>query len=1346
MHAHFPVKTVFGLLIVMLLLIGPGLTAGDGAASPGAAPTADAKAEAARDEAPKPLTEAEKQKKLEENVTQGALRIVQTTGEIVECPLKHTDVKAEISGFLARVKVTQTFVNPSMENIEAVYVFPLPHEAAVDDMTMVIGERRIVGVIKKRADARAIYEQAIAAGQTAALLEQERPNIFTQSVGNIEPGQEINIEISYVDVLRYDMGEYEFSFPMVVGPRYNPGDATSPPPAKPVELEGVTAPLSPDTTDVPDGSKINPPVLKPGFRTGHDISLSVKLNAGVPITGLEIPTHKAELERDGDRKAYAVLSKQDSLPNKDFVLKYNVVGEKPEMAVLAHTGETAGSGYFMLMVQPKEDEKLKQMPPREIVFLVDVSGSMSGQPTQKVKQCMQHMLQQCRPNKDTMQLVTFAGSANALWTKPVPVNKEHVEAALNFTRGYNAGGGTNMIKGIKMAIDQPLDKERMRIVVLLTDGYIGNEAQIIEHVGKHCGDQIRFWAVGIGSSPNMHLIDGVAKQGGGMGKKLNLNDDAQELAEEIMIRITRAQLANVAIDWGKLEVNETYPVKIPELWAGRPIILYGRYRGGGETTITVSGTVEGEAASWPLTCELPRKEEKNDVLAKVWARQKIEELMHQTYYAGSPEVEQLVTDIALEFRLMSQYTSFVAVDESKVGDLEVPAQPPRRMMVPVPLPAGTQYQGFFGAADDDGIAAGGPVVMFGGDKKEAESAAKGGYRGWSAAPRYRKAYNAPAPMMPAPGIAPTGMGGGSGGETPAATMGRRRATTASRPYSYGARQVQQHGQLNTKLRADRSDALRDEATAEEAADYQSNINAMAQPLQQLATEGRKLLEQAKTAQKQDKPAEARALLEQAVFLLNAGSVVDYHAHYQASEALGLLQAQREAHVTALAEKHAALGRKLDLVLRDTTVADALDRIAKQAKVKIDLVEGSVADAATLEATRRLHVDYLDLRRATLAQALEWLLQPNRLDWSIGEAGITVASARRMDRESCWVYDVSLIALPDGEELAKINDWQKRIKKATEEAEAFLKPIRAAHGVTKDDDHSITWYAPGQLLVIGDAKFHAAVAQTLAQLRSDKGQIAKELEALRQTTLTRFRARHAAAAKRQEQALAREMAWRLDAFSWRVLADAAGGQLDDETLTQLRIAWASPQVETLIAGEGAGLAFRSQWAIQEAALAMPLNGGLQKLAAIAMQKTDKRAGEVLEALKKNPDDQGAYPAALYAAMARRGDEQFRSTALPLLGAQVKDSKLNTVRHLARAILGSPGEADAKAIAKLIEGGVGGDDMVVLTALAARRTGGETWKTFRAAARDMLGKQPLPGSVVVFVNRLASTRMPLLAMAD
>ena len=647
---------------------------------------------------------------MEQEITQGALR-VEVDEQIVECPLKHTDVKANISGFIARVTVTQTFHNPYDEKIEAVYVFPLPHTAAIDDMTMTVGERRIVGLIKRRAEAQALYQAAIQHGKTASLLEQERPNIFTQSVGNIQPNDEIRIKISYVDVLDYDMGTYEFHFPMVVGPRYIPGTPTSKMPELPNELKGkvgeseapLDAPLdgadpsgtgvAPDTDRVPDASRITPPVLKPGYRTAHDISLAVSLDAGVPIQDIQIVNHKADVDRVNASGAAAVLSPADSIPNKDFVMKYAVVGEKPEMAVLGHS-KGAEQGYFMLMIQPKLDAELAEAPPREIVFLVDVSGSMRGEPTQKVKETMHHFLRLTKPN-DTVQVITFSNRADKLFEKSVPATQANIEHALNFTQQMRGGGGTEMLNAIKLVLNEPVDQERVRIVVMLTDGYIGNEAEIIAEIDRRAGDQIRFSAIGIGTSPNRYLIDGVAKHGGGLADVIALNTDPGPLVAQIAERIHRAQLAKIQIDWNGLSVYETYPRRVPELWAGRPVLMFGRYGAGGSQKIELSGSAEGKPLKYKLHVTLPDTQPAHDVLSKVWARKKIEDISAQLHAADAPEIIEEITNIALTHRLMTQYTSFVAVDENDMQPINQEAKAPRQVVVPVPLPEGTDYRGFY---------------------------------------------------------------------------------------------------------------------------------------------------------------------------------------------------------------------------------------------------------------------------------------------------------------------------------------------------------------------------------------------------------------------------------------------------------------------------------------------------------------------------------------------------------------------------------------------------------------------------------------------------------------------------
>src|ERR1700682_678017 len=284
-------------------------------------------------------------------ITPGALQVVDPNGKPRgSCPLKHTDVKAEISGFLSRVVVTQEFENPFKEKIEAVYTFPLPQNAAVDDMTMIVGERTVRGKILRREEAEAVYEAAKTNGQTASLLNQERPNIFTQSVANILPGEQIKITISYIETLKYEDGGYEFVFPMVVGPRYIPGSAAGAPVSGQLSNKGNG--FAPNTDRVPDGSRITPQPVPEGMRVGHDISLDVTLDAGVPIDALSSKTHEVSVERPDDHRARVTLKEQAAIPNKDFVLRYDVAGKKIEDALLTHSSGTGG--FFTLILQPPE--------------------------------------------------------------------------------------------------------------------------------------------------------------------------------------------------------------------------------------------------------------------------------------------------------------------------------------------------------------------------------------------------------------------------------------------------------------------------------------------------------------------------------------------------------------------------------------------------------------------------------------------------------------------------------------------------------------------------------------------------------------------------------------------------------------------------------------------------------------------------------------------------------------------------------------------------------------------------------------------------------------------------------
>ncbi len=344
--------------------------------------------------------------------TPGSLGIVGKDGKIQGvCPLKHTDVRTGISGFLARVTVTQIFANTATQNIEAVYTFPLPQDAAVDDMTIQIGGRTVRGLIKRREEARAIYEHAKNTGHVAGLLDQERPNIFTQSVANILPGEQVTVTISYVETLRYEEGAYEFVFPMVVGPRYIPGQATG-------HQGGGWAP---DTNRVPDASHITPWVAAKGTRAGHDISLELALDAGVPIQDVRSKSHDIEVDRQSASRASIRLRDEAVIPNKDFILKYDVAGAEIADAILTTPapGRSKGAGgYFTMILQPPARLPESDIQPKELVFVLDTSGSMWGFPLEKAKEVISRALDELYPG-DTFNLITFSGDTHIVFPEPV---------------------------------------------------------------------------------------------------------------------------------------------------------------------------------------------------------------------------------------------------------------------------------------------------------------------------------------------------------------------------------------------------------------------------------------------------------------------------------------------------------------------------------------------------------------------------------------------------------------------------------------------------------------------------------------------------------------------------------------------------------------------------------------------------------------------------------------------------------------------------------------------------------------------------------------------------------------
>src|SRR6266436_1835758 len=618
--------------------------------------------------------------------TQGALQVVDPNGKPkAVCPLKHTDVKAEISGFLSRVVVTQEFENPFKEKIEAVYTFPLPQNAAVDDMTMIVGDRTVRGKILRREEAEAVYEAAKTNGQAASLLDQERPNIFTQSVANILPGEQIKITISYVETLKYEEGSYEFVFPMVVGPRYVPGATTG--------AQGSG--FAPDTAQVPDASRVTPQPVPAGIRAGHDVSIDVSIYAGVPIDALISKTHDVTVERPDDRRAMVRLKDQATIPNKDFILRYDVAGKKIEDALLTHS--TDKGGFFTLILQPPDRVTAEDVTPKELVFVLDTSGSMSGFPIEKAKETMKLALDNLYPY-DTFNVITFSGDEHILFPEPVPATKENLAKAQAFLKSRTGGGGTEMMKAIKASMDPSDAQGHVRIVVFMTDGYVGDDLAIIGEVQKH--PNARVFAFGIGSSVNRFLLDNMARYGRGEVEYVGLNDDGSAAARRMHERVRNPLLTDISIDWNGLPVADVYPKTVPDLFSAKPVVLTGRYTGNGRGTIRLKGKMSGRDFVREIPVDFSNAQQ-HDVLATLWARTRIDDLMSQDFQgaqqgAMKDDAKEAITQLGLDYRLVTQFTSFVAVEEMVVTD----GGQPRRIDVPVEVPEGVNRAAVFGQEQD----------------------------------------------------------------------------------------------------------------------------------------------------------------------------------------------------------------------------------------------------------------------------------------------------------------------------------------------------------------------------------------------------------------------------------------------------------------------------------------------------------------------------------------------------------------------------------------------------------------------------------------------------------------------
>jgi Ca-activated chloride channel family protein len=568
-------------------------------------------------------------------------------------PLARTEVVGEVTGRIVSVDVTQRFENPFQDTIEAVYTFPLPETAAVDQMEMHIGERVVRSTIQRRAEARAMYVQAAQTGRRAALLDAERPNVFTLSVANIDPNTPIEVRVHYFALARYDHSTYEMVFPTTVGPRYIPGSPTS-------GGEAGTG-THPNTERVTDASRISPPYVAAG-RSGHTLGFTVDIDAGATIANIETRAHAIDVARREPTHARITLRNPDEVPDRDVVIRWTLNAPEVEAGIFASRPDPRAPGYVALLLEPKHDIPVTEIAPREIFFLLDTSGSMQGPPLDAAIMAVRRAIGTLQPT-DSFQIIDFADQASSFTPRPLANSPYNVQLANAYLDRLAASGGTNQLAGIHAALSAPGDPMRLRYVVFMTDGYIGNESEVIGLVQRDIGNA-RIFGFGIGSSVNRYLLEEVSRAGRGAAEYIAPGEAPSAMIERFYQRIGRPYLTDIQVDWGGLEVDSVVPARIPDLSAFEPLTVMARYRNAGHGTVTVRGRIAGQpfARSYPV--DLPAEDHEHAAISRIWARESIGELTRAMHFRGTtPELVGDITGIALAHNLVTEYTSLVAIDE-----------------------------------------------------------------------------------------------------------------------------------------------------------------------------------------------------------------------------------------------------------------------------------------------------------------------------------------------------------------------------------------------------------------------------------------------------------------------------------------------------------------------------------------------------------------------------------------------------------------------------------------------------------------------------------------------------------
>src|SRR5215475_7139124 len=585
---------------------------------------------------------------------------VQGDPNLDHLPLKDTHVQIDVSGVIADVKVLQTYRNEGSRPINARYVFPASTRAAVYSMRMWIGDQVIYAKIKEREQAKQEFDKAKQEGKSASLLEQNRPNVFSMSLANVMPGDQVEVELRYTELLAPTDGVYEVVFPTVVGPRYS----SQPEPSAPQEDKWVKSPY-----------------LNQDVKPTSSLHISARISAGVPIRDLICTSHQISPQWQSPAVAQLVLDNTaQSQGDRDFILRYRLSGDQIASGLLLYKG--ADENFFLYMAQPPRRVADAEIPAREYIFVVDVSGSMDGFPLNTAKRLLRDLIGQLRPS-DLFNVVLFAGDSAALSAKSLRADQQNISKAIRLIEQQRGGGGTELLAAVKQAMSLPREANVSRSVVLVTDGYISGEKGVFDYIRDNL-NQCNVFSFGIGSSVNRYLIEGVAKAGMGEPFVVTQEAEASVVADKFREYIQTPLLTDIQVSARGFDIYDAHPERLPDLFARRPVILYGKWRG------PVSGTFElrGKTGQGDYLTRLDvagvQPEETNRALRYLWARSRIAEL--SDYGSGVADQDRIkdITALGLKYNLLTQYTSFIAVREKVIND----QGPAEDVDQPLPLPEG----------------------------------------------------------------------------------------------------------------------------------------------------------------------------------------------------------------------------------------------------------------------------------------------------------------------------------------------------------------------------------------------------------------------------------------------------------------------------------------------------------------------------------------------------------------------------------------------------------------------------------------------------------------------------------